>query len=266
MHLLAERFVFWEWRSGISERRSQDLSNGTNVASWIANIRSVFTSVVYIPPINQWVNTNLFLVVDLGPDAKIRAVVGDLLGAHVDQDGVRVGVGHAGGEHLDVDRVEPGVEVRDVPPLLNLHSQPQPRTDANNRWVTLDYTSQVPYALILIFQNYTHSQTLNSQNFLFAFSQHLIPLLFAFSKIGSWRSSIHFCFLKTSVCFLNIWSLFRLLSQRLVPQNFLSAFSKLLFFFLRIWCLFLLLSRNFIPQKFLFFCFLKTWFSFSWLS
>jgi hypothetical protein len=32
-HLLAERFVFWWWWSGFSERRSQDLSNGTNVAS-----------------------------------------------------------------------------------------------------------------------------------------------------------------------------------------------------------------------------------------
>ncbi len=46
-HPLAERFVFAGWWSGFSERGSQDLSNGTNVASQLANFSSVCTSVVY---------------------------------------------------------------------------------------------------------------------------------------------------------------------------------------------------------------------------
>ncbi len=45
-HLLARRFVSWGWWSGFSERWSQDLSNNTNAASWLANFYSVFTSVV----------------------------------------------------------------------------------------------------------------------------------------------------------------------------------------------------------------------------
>jgi hypothetical protein len=47
MHLLAEWFVFWVWWSGFTERGSQDLSNGTNVASLLTNFFSVFTSIVY---------------------------------------------------------------------------------------------------------------------------------------------------------------------------------------------------------------------------
>ncbi len=37
LHLLAERFVFRGWWSGYSERGSQNLSNGTDVASWLVN-------------------------------------------------------------------------------------------------------------------------------------------------------------------------------------------------------------------------------------
>ncbi len=36
MHLLAKRFVFWGWWSGFSDRGSQDLSDGTNVAEVLA--------------------------------------------------------------------------------------------------------------------------------------------------------------------------------------------------------------------------------------
>ncbi len=46
MHLLAEWFILCRWRSGFAER-SQDLSNGTIGASWVANFSSVFASVVY---------------------------------------------------------------------------------------------------------------------------------------------------------------------------------------------------------------------------
>jgi hypothetical protein len=46
MHLLVERLVFWWW-SGFSERRSQDLLDGANVASQLAKPFSVFTSIVY---------------------------------------------------------------------------------------------------------------------------------------------------------------------------------------------------------------------------
>jgi hypothetical protein len=46
MHLLDELFFFWGCWSGFSERRSQNLSNGTNVASKLATL-SVFTSIVY---------------------------------------------------------------------------------------------------------------------------------------------------------------------------------------------------------------------------
>ncbi len=35
--LLGKRFIFWGWTSGFSERRSQDLSNGANVASQLVN-------------------------------------------------------------------------------------------------------------------------------------------------------------------------------------------------------------------------------------
>ncbi len=35
IHLVAERLVFLGWWSGFSERGSQDLSNGTNVASYL---------------------------------------------------------------------------------------------------------------------------------------------------------------------------------------------------------------------------------------
>jgi hypothetical protein len=50
MHLLAERFVlfFLGDDTGFSERGSQGLSNGTNVASQLANFFSVFTSEVYV--------------------------------------------------------------------------------------------------------------------------------------------------------------------------------------------------------------------------
>ncbi len=44
MHLLAERFVFWGWGSGLYERGSQDLFNDTKVC---LNFLLVFTSVVY---------------------------------------------------------------------------------------------------------------------------------------------------------------------------------------------------------------------------
>ncbi len=44
MHLLDERFIFWGWWSWFSERESHSLSNGTNVASWHANLLFVFTS------------------------------------------------------------------------------------------------------------------------------------------------------------------------------------------------------------------------------
>jgi hypothetical protein len=47
MHLLGDRFIFWGWRAGFSERGSQDLSNGTNFISSLANSFSVFTSIVY---------------------------------------------------------------------------------------------------------------------------------------------------------------------------------------------------------------------------
>ncbi len=47
MRPLDEGFVFWKWWSGFHERGSEDLSNGTNVASWLANFLSVFTSIVY---------------------------------------------------------------------------------------------------------------------------------------------------------------------------------------------------------------------------
>ncbi len=40
---------FWGWWSWFSERGSQDLSNGTDVASWLSNYLSVFTSIVYGP-------------------------------------------------------------------------------------------------------------------------------------------------------------------------------------------------------------------------
>jgi hypothetical protein len=46
MHLLAERFVFWRWWSGLSKRGSQDLSNGTNVLSRQC-LFCIFTSIVY---------------------------------------------------------------------------------------------------------------------------------------------------------------------------------------------------------------------------
>ncbi len=49
MHLLAERFVCWRWWSRFSTRGSQDLSNGTKVASWLANLFSVIRSIVYDP-------------------------------------------------------------------------------------------------------------------------------------------------------------------------------------------------------------------------
>ncbi len=38
---------FEGWWSGLSERGSQDLSNGTNVASLLDNLLSVFTSIVF---------------------------------------------------------------------------------------------------------------------------------------------------------------------------------------------------------------------------
>ncbi len=46
MHLLVYRFDFWEWTLG-SERGSQDLSHGANVASQHANFFLVCTSIVY---------------------------------------------------------------------------------------------------------------------------------------------------------------------------------------------------------------------------
>jgi hypothetical protein len=48
IHLIVERFVFWAWWSWSSERESQDLSNDTNVASWLANFSSVFIMIVYV--------------------------------------------------------------------------------------------------------------------------------------------------------------------------------------------------------------------------
>jgi hypothetical protein len=48
MHLQAAWFVFWEWWSGFTESGSQDLANGTSVASQLANLFSVFTSMVYV--------------------------------------------------------------------------------------------------------------------------------------------------------------------------------------------------------------------------
>ncbi len=48
MHVLAERFVFWGWWFGFSERVSQDLSNCTNVGLWLAiYFFSLLTSIVY---------------------------------------------------------------------------------------------------------------------------------------------------------------------------------------------------------------------------
>ncbi len=47
MHLLAERFVFRGWWLGFSERKSQDSSNVTNVASQLTSSFSVFTSIVF---------------------------------------------------------------------------------------------------------------------------------------------------------------------------------------------------------------------------
>ncbi len=47
MHLLAERFVYWRWWSGFSERGNQALFNGTNDAYSLANFFSFFTSIVY---------------------------------------------------------------------------------------------------------------------------------------------------------------------------------------------------------------------------
>ncbi len=50
MHLLAERFIFWGVMIGFSERGSKDLSNGTNVASSLADfffcihVRSLWVS------------------------------------------------------------------------------------------------------------------------------------------------------------------------------------------------------------------------------
>ncbi len=38
---------FWGWWSRFSERASQDVSNGTNVASRLGNFTSVFSSIVY---------------------------------------------------------------------------------------------------------------------------------------------------------------------------------------------------------------------------
>ncbi len=47
MHLLLEEFIFLGWWSGYSERGSQDQSDGNNVATYLANFASVFTSLVY---------------------------------------------------------------------------------------------------------------------------------------------------------------------------------------------------------------------------
>ncbi len=48
MHLLDERFVFERWWSWFSGQGSQELSNGTNVASQLANVSSVFTFIVHM--------------------------------------------------------------------------------------------------------------------------------------------------------------------------------------------------------------------------
>ncbi len=48
MHLLAGRFVSWGVVIGVFERGIKDLSNGSNVTSKLANVLSVFTSIVYV--------------------------------------------------------------------------------------------------------------------------------------------------------------------------------------------------------------------------
>ncbi len=70
MHLLAERFVFWGWWSGFGDRGSQDLSNGTNVASYCffsLKIYSLWETVLLAGPSTQIDQKTLFLVSILPP-------------------------------------------------------------------------------------------------------------------------------------------------------------------------------------------------------